>query len=260
MKQFLIKSRQRAVAIVAALSLLPSIASAVPVDLELSLVIDVSGSVSTAEYNLQMDGYANAFRDGAIQSNILDTTGGNVGAIAVNAVFFASSAFTSALDSFVLLNSASSINSFADLLDGFVRPGSGGTAVNAGMSKAIDLLLADNGFESTNRVIDVSGDGTSSTTTTAAQRDRAAAEGITVNGLAIENSTDSTLITDFYRDWVITSDGFVVTASGFDQFDAAVRRKLAIETGGDGTVPEPGMLGLLGLGLIGLRWVRRRSV
>ena len=47
-------------------SALASTASAVPVDLGLSLVIDVSGSVSGSEYDLQMDGYANAFRSAAV--------------------------------------------------------------------------------------------------------------------------------------------------------------------------------------------------
>ena len=70
----------KAVAAALTLGLAATSASAVPVDLGLSLVIDVSGSVSTAEYNLQMDGYANAFRSSAVQQNIL---GGNVGAIGV---------------------------------------------------------------------------------------------------------------------------------------------------------------------------------
>ena len=61
---------------------------ATPVELELSLVVDVSGSISTTEYNLQMDGYANAFRDPTVISGILSYANG----IAVNMVQFASNA------------------------------------------------------------------------------------------------------------------------------------------------------------------------
>ncbi len=237
-----------------------SSAQAVPVDLALSLVIDVSGSVSTAEYNLQMDGYANAFRNSTIQSNML---GGAFGITAVNVVFFASGFYTTALDSFALLNSTAGINSFADTLDNFVRPGSGGTAIYTGTNRAIDLMLAAIGaggaLEGTsNLVIDVSGDGTSSTTSDTAANVRASTNGITVNGLPIGGAG----ITDYYTNYVITSDGFVQAAADFADFSAAVTRKLEIETSSTGgnTVPEPGMLALLGIGIAGLGVLRRRKM
>jgi len=233
-------------------------ASAVPVDLGLSLVIDVSGSVSTSEYNLQMDGYANAFRSAAVQSNIL---GGTTGAIGVNVVFFDSSFYSTSLDTFTVLDSVAAINSFADVLDNFLRPGSGGTVISAGVNRAVSLLTSgSSGLETTNLVIDVSGDGTSTASTTQAARDAAAAAGITVNGLAIEGSTTSTTITDFYSANVVTADGFVVTAAGFDDFQRAVEQKLSIETApGGNDVPVPGTLALLGLGMFGLGAMRKRA-
>ncbi len=51
-------------------------AQAVPVALELALLVDVSGSVNTTEYGLQKTGYVNAFKDAIIQSNIESLTGG----------------------------------------------------------------------------------------------------------------------------------------------------------------------------------------
>lgn len=228
---------------------------AVPVDSELSLVIDVSGSVSTAEYNLMMDGYANAFRDATIQSNILSTADGDIGAIAVNVVFFASGAFTTALDSFTLLDSLAAINAFADTLDAFVRPGSGGTVISSGMIKSTSLLVADNGFESTNLIMDVSGDGTSGIAATQAARDAAAAAGITVNGITIGAQG----INDFYAANVITSDGFALHATDFTTFANGIQEKLLIETGGgDGSVPVPATLLLMGAGLLGFSITGRR--
>ncbi len=51
-------------------------AQAAPVALELALLVDVSGSVDATEYNLQKQGYINAFNDAVIQANITSLTGG----------------------------------------------------------------------------------------------------------------------------------------------------------------------------------------
>jgi len=234
---------------------------AIPVDLELSLVIDVSGSVNASEYNLQMDGYANAFRSNTVQDAIL---GGTVGSIAVNSIFFSSSASEGI--GFTLLDSAAAINSFADVLDNFARPFSGGTTIASGLNLSVPSFGDEtggvaNGFESARQVIDVSGDGQSNILSTQAARDNALAAGIdAINGIAIEFNDTSTTITDFYRDNVIGGTGsFVETAAGFASFQDAITRKLFREISNPNPVSEPSTLVLLSLGLFGLAFARRRK-
>ncbi len=49
------------------------------VDTELQLLMDVSGSVSASEFNLQLQGYVDAFYSQAVQDAILDTSDGKAG-------------------------------------------------------------------------------------------------------------------------------------------------------------------------------------
>ena len=46
-------------------------ASATPVGLELTLMLDVSGSISASEFDLQKSGYVQAFNSAAVQNAIV---------------------------------------------------------------------------------------------------------------------------------------------------------------------------------------------
>ena len=244
-------------------------AHATPVALELSLVIDVSGSISSTEYNLQRQGYQNAFLDISVQNAILSHAAS--GGVAVNVIQFAQNAQQSI--GWTLLTDAASINTFAAALGGLVRSNTVGasTDIRDGMSLAISSLNT-NSYEGTRRVIDVSGDGHQSAEQTCsgnapyniacgltqAQRDAAAADAITINGLTIESGAyGANGLTTWYTTNVKTSDGFVVTASGFADFERAAIVKIGTEIVG-GTVPEPGSLALVGLAGLALGAAKRR--
>lgn len=227
-------------------------AKAAIIDLELSLVVDISGSVDSTEYNLQMDGYAAAFRDLTIQDRIANSING----LAVNVIFFASNAAITTLDAFTILTSATEANLFANLLDSFARPTTGSVAVGGtttgtqtgignGINRAVELLNG-NGLDGTfGGVIDVSGDGRNNFgLAPKLQSDLALAAGYTVNGLAIGAG-----LVPYYTSDVITSNGFVVEAADFNDFTRAAIQKIELETRVIQT-PEPSMLAFLALGLL----------
>lgn len=77
-------------------------------------------------------------------------------------------------------------------------------------------------------VIDVSGDGTPNAGSEVRRmRRRAQTAGITINGLAIEGL--GVAITNFYRQSVVTRDGFVITARGHRDYARAIRVKILRE-------------------------------
>lgn len=231
-------------------------ALAVPVALELSLVIDVSGSVSDAEYELQRTGYANAFRDPGIQSQIASLAAS--GGVAVNVIQFATSA-TQAID-WTLLTTAASINAFADSLGVMARVLTGSTAIANAISLATEAITL-NQYTGTRMVIDLSGDGVENTiagcnsvTCSAVQsaRDAAALEGIVINGLPIGNAS----LQQYFQNNVVTATGFVQPAASFDDFGRAVAIKIGREIT---PVPEPASLALLGLAALAGWTLRLRA-
>ena len=70
-------------ALVLGISISAASPAATPVDIELVLAIDVSGSIDNEEFQLQRRGYGLAFRDARVIEAIAD---GRVGRIAVTAM------------------------------------------------------------------------------------------------------------------------------------------------------------------------------
>lgn len=222
-------------------------ADAVPVALELALVVDVSGSITNQEYELQKLGYAQAFSDPTIQSLITDMPGG----IAVTYIEFSSHQQQLQQVDWMLLTDASSADAFADAIAGAERAFKGSTAVGSALNFTYPLF--DNDFEGMRLAIDISADGPRNTGALApVARDRALAAGIDViNALPILG--DESELDLWFRDNVLGGEGsFYIVASSFDDFAEAIRRKLIRELVPPGSIPlpEPASLLLVALALL----------
>lgn len=214
-------------------------ARAQPVDLEIVLAMDGSGSISSDEFLLQVIGTAAALKDASVQQAILS---GPTGRVAIAAVIWSDAAFPKYPTEWHLLNSTQSIDAFAQRLLSFNNPanaskrqgkGGGGTGIGDGIVYALEMIRS-NSFNGARKVVDVSGDGVETDPwfkkafTLPDARRLARAQGVTINGLAI--LTDNWKLHQYYRAEVISGPGaFVVKAVNFDAFAVAIRNKLLRE-------------------------------
>jgi hypothetical protein len=201
-----------------------------PVDLELVLAVDASGSVDDAEFGLQMGGIAAAFRDPEVIAAI---QAGPLGRIAVSVVIWADAQRPKDAMDWRVVGDAGSAAAFADRVLRHPRQiPAGGTGIGAAVLFGV-RQLEGNGFTGGRQVIDVSGDGRETTfrewmVPPSQARVQATSRGITVNGLAI--LTDEPKLDAYYEAEVIGGDGaFVQVAQSYDDFAVAIRRKLLRE-------------------------------
>ena len=209
-----------------------------PVDLELVLAVDVSGSIDIEEAELQRQGYLSAIQHPEVVEAI---QGGRIGRIAVSYVEWAGDLHQRTLVEWTEISDAESAAAFATALERQLVQ----TQLWTSISTVIDYAARSfegNGFQGRRRVIDISGDGpNNSGGLVVPARDRALDEDIVINGLTIINGRPGRYgypplpnLDLYYEDCVIGGSGaFVVVANGFGDFARAILRKMLLEIAGE---------------------------
>ena len=218
-----------ALALGAALAPAVAVAQRQPVDLELILMVDGSGSVDDLEFTLQRQGYIQALSD----PRIIDAIGfGPNRRIALAYVEWSGPLLQAEVAPWQTIATAEDMAAFVQRLEQKPRLlYSGGTAVGAAIYYGVAAIIG-NGFEGRRQVIDVSGDGANRNGPPANEgRDLAVAQGMTVNGLPILE--DEPGLNDYYERNVIGGPGaFSIPARTFKDFATAIRMKLIREIAG----------------------------
>jgi hypothetical protein len=198
----------------------------VPVDLQLVLAVDSSGSINADEFRLQMEGLTTAFRNPLILDAIRR---GPIGAIAVTLIEWSSVEQQHQSIAWTLISDEESIAMFADQLAVAPRfiPG-GSTSVSDALNYS-GRIFGASGFISQRRIIDVSGDGSNNSGIPPdSVRDHLVDAGIVINGLAILN--DEPNLKEYYAASVIGGPGaFVLVAENYETFSVAILSKLITE-------------------------------
>lgn len=201
-------------------------AVAQPVDINIVLSVDSSGSIDDEEFRLQREGYARALTDAEIIEAIRQ---GPYRSIAISFVEWSGPEIHNLVVGWTRIAGRDDAERVAATLMSTERTiFGGGTSLAGAISMGAQLLEASP-FRATRRVIDISGDGPNNRgPAIQGAREAAIARGITINGLPIQDFDDGL---DFYfRDFVIGGPGaFVQPARGFADFASAVRKKLLRE-------------------------------
>ena len=190
--------------------------------LALALAVDVSGSVDSDEYSLQMGGLADALRDPTVAEALarensyvmlVHWSGTNRQAVSVP---------------WTHVDTVNKAHGLAAEIDGAARSWRN---FSTGIGEALEYTVAQ--FEDVKsckrKVIDVSGDGVSNEGIAPGDlRDWLVAQDFAVNGLAIESDVDG--LTAYYETQVIAGPGsFALRANDFDDYPRRIRQKLLRE-------------------------------
>lgn len=205
----------------------------------LALGLDVSGSVDSREYRLQIDGLAGALSDRDVQDALLAMP-----SAPVNLLIYE---WSGPDDQHIVLNwraidSQNALNAvIAQLRQTNRAPASPSTAIGAALATGIALLNQRKACWK--RTLDISGDGKSNTGPHPRDlsHSRLTAQ-ITINALVIGVDTqldgdrrqiEISELSSYFDAYVIAGpDAFVETALGFEDYEAAMVRKLKRELEG----------------------------
>ena len=204
-------------------------ASELPVALELVLAVDASSSIQSEEFDLQVQGYANAFRDPAVIASIQDL--GEAG-IAVTLVQWSAGHQMYQSVPWTHVYDAASGEGLARAIErNFWSFTAFGTALGGAIEFSLGLF-AGNGFAGQRQTIDISADERANTGKHPSQtQPLARAAGVTVNGLVV---LDTELdLPEYFRNHVIVGeDAFVEVVEKKTDLARSIIRKLVREISG----------------------------
>ena len=196
------------------------------VDVALVLAVDVSSSVDSGDFQLQMQGIAAALRQRAVLEII---QAGTHHQMALALVQWSTSNTQSITIPWQMLSTSADIEATSHVIESAERdyaPGGTGMAAAIAFSAA---LLVKFPLSADRKVIDVSGDGLENDGgDVPSARASAVERGIVINGLPIVS--DSRLLVPYYRDVVIGGEGsFIEPAKNILSFGEAMARKFIRE-------------------------------
>jgi len=221
-----------------------------PVDLELVLAADGSGSIDDEELRLQREGYARAVRNPRVLEAL---TGGIYGKSVIAYVEWGSAESQHTIVDWTVIDGPDAAASFGKSLVEAPRQAWGYNSISNAIVYSQNLLET-NPFRGLRRVIDISADaGNIGGVALSIARQSAISSGITINGLAISRPGSTrplraTSLETEFRDQIIGGTGaFVVTVDETTSFEQAVLKKMILEVAGRSqvdlaTLPQMGRL------------------
>jgi hypothetical protein len=202
------------------------------VDVALVLSLDASASVSAAEFALQQQGIAAAFREPEVQDAIA-----MAGRVAVSAMFWGSEGLPKQQTDWTIVESPADAERFARGLQTLSRQVTGDTGLGSGLKAALEKFETFEGC-AVRKVINLSGDGEDTmffrrprhSPVPIQVRKMAEARNVEINALAIANEEKE--LADYYERNVITGpDAFVMNVADYSAFAEALQKKLIREIG-----------------------------
>jgi Ca-activated chloride channel homolog len=189
----------------------------------LLLSIDVSGSIDAGDYRLQAEGLAFALTDPEVAEALVR------GQVALAVVQWSGTSQQALVLPWQRMLDPDAVDRFADSAAAMPRAFKGS---DTAVGEAIRFSLAQFApvGDCKRRVLDISGDGQENAGFTDAKaRSEAVAADVMINAIAIEAAGQAFPITNYYRSWIITPGGFVVSARGLADYAATLRTKLLRE-------------------------------
>lgn len=210
--------------------------SAIPVDVELVIAVDVSYSMDPEEQALQREGYVMALTSREFLRALHE---GANGKIAVTYFEWAGANDQKIVMPWRLIDGPEAADAVAAEIARAPYRRASRTSISGALRFA-KPLFDNSGYRGLRRVIDVSGDGANNSGPLVVQaRDDVLASGITINGLPIilKRASYATLDIDqldiYYEDCVIGGPGaFVIPIREREKFIEATRTKLVLEIAG----------------------------